>query len=316
MCLLSAVSSKAMSRIQANIILLIAAAIWGSTFVVQHVSMDIIGPMSFTSARFFLGFLVVLPLALREWKKKKAVLCEQKSVVIAKKDLILMIVIGVILFTATIIQQYGIIHTSVTNAGFLTALYVPMVPLLGLIIFRKRPHWITWIAIACSFSGTTLVSGVDSSLQLGYGDALILTSTIFWGLHVLLVGLVAARTSMPLTLAAIQFVISAMIAAIFAVAMETLTLEILKSAFWFIAYAGILSVGIAFTLQVVGQAHTQPADAALILSMETVFAAIAGTFILGERLEFNGMIGCALILSAILMVEVLPMLLRKRRRFS
>jgi len=305
-----------MSRIQANIILLIAAAIWGSTFVVQHVSMDIIGPMSFTSARFFLGFLVVLPLALREWKKKKAVLCEQKSVVIAKKDLILMIVIGVILFTATIIQQYGIIHTSVTNAGFLTALYVPMVPLLGLIIFRKRPHWITWIAIACSFSGTTLVSGVDSSLQLGYGDALILTSTIFWGLHVLLVGLVAARTSMPLTLAAIQFVISAMIAAIFAVAMETLTLEILKSAFWFIAYAGILSVGIAFTLQVVGQAHTQPADAALILSMETVFAAIAGTFILGERLEFNGMIGCALILSAILMVEVLPMLLRKRRRFS
>ncbi len=305
-----------MSRIQANIILLIAAAIWGSTFVVQHVSMDIIGPMSFTSARFFLGFLVVLPLALREWKKKKAVVCEQKSVVIAKKDLILMIVIGVILFTATIIQQYGIIHTSVTNAGFLTALYVPMVPLLGLIIFRKRPHWITWIAIACSFSGTTLISGVDSSLQLGYGDALILTSTIFWGLHVLLVGLVAARTSMPLTLAAIQFAISAMIAAIFAVAMETLTLEILKSAFWFIAYAGILSVGIAFTLQVVGQAHTQPADAALILSMETVFAAIAGAFILEERLEFNGMIGCALILSAILMVEVLPMLLRKRRRFS
>ncbi len=305
-----------MSRIQANLVLLVAAAIWGSTFVVQHVSMDIIGPMSFTSTRFFLGFLVVLPLAIREWQKKKMTLKEKTHEVIAKKDLGLMIVIGVILFTATIIQQYGIIHTSVTNAGFLTALYVPMVPLLGLIIFRKKPHWITWIAIACSFSGTTLISGVDSSLQLGYGDALILTSTIFWGLHVLLVGLVAARTSMPLTLAAIQFAISAIIAAAFAVAMETLTLEILKAAFWFIAYAGVLSVGIAFTLQVVGQAHTQPADAALILSMETVFAAVAGAVILGERLEMTSMIGCALILSAILMVEVLPILIRKRRRFS
>ncbi|WP_216825417.1 DMT family transporter [Kiloniella sp. EL199] len=312
----SIVSSKAMSRIQANLVLLVAAAIWGSTFVVQHVSMDIIGPMSFTSTRFFLGFLVVLPLAIREWQKKKMTLKEKTHEVIAKKDLGLMIVIGVILFTATIIQQYGIIHTSVTNAGFLTALYVPMVPLLGLIIFRKKPHWITWIAIACSFSGTTLISGVDSSLQLGYGDALILTSTIFWGLHVLLVGLVAARTSMPLTLAAIQFAISAIIAAAFAVAMETLTLEILKAAFWFIAYAGVLSVGIAFTLQVVGQAHTQPADAALILSMETVFAAVAGAVILGERLEMTSMIGCALILSAILMVEVLPILIRKRRRFS
>ncbi|WP_085902290.1 DMT family transporter [Kiloniella majae] len=305
-----------MSRIQANLILLVAAAIWGSTFVVQHVSMDVIGPMSFTSTRFFLGFLVVLPLALREWKKKKDVEKEIPFLVVTRKDLALMCLIGVILFTATIIQQYGIIHTSVTNAGFLTALYVPMVPLLGLIIFRKRPHWITWVAISCSFAGTTLISGVDANLQLGYGDALILTSTIFWGLHVLLVGLVAARTSMPLTLAAIQFFISAIIAAVFAIAMETLTLEILKAAFWFIAYAGVLSVGIAFTLQVVGQAHTQPADAALILSMETVFAAIAGAFILGERLEINGMIGCALILSAILMVEVLPMLIRKRRRFS
>ncbi|WP_085904954.1 DMT family transporter [Kiloniella majae] len=305
-----------MSRIQANLILLVAAAIWGSTFVVQHVSMDVIGPMSFTSTRFFLGFLVVLPLALREWKKKKAEKKEKPFLVVTGKDLALMCFIGVILFTATIIQQYGIIHTSVTNAGFLTALYVPMVPLLGLIIFRKRPHWIIWVAISCSFAGTTLISGVDANLQLGYGDALILTSTIFWGLHVLLVGLVAARTAMPLTLAAIQFFISAIIAAVFAIAMETLTLEIFKAAFWFIAYAGVLSVGIAFTLQVVGQTHTQPADAALILSMETVFAAIAGALILGERLEINGMIGCALILSAILMVEVLPMLLRKRRRFG
>lgn len=305
-----------MSRIQANLILLVAAAIWGSTFVIQHVSMDVIGPMSFTSARFFLGFLVVLPLALREWNKKKALIKEKPFLAITTKDLVLMGIIGVILFTATIIQQYGIIHTTVTNAGFLTALYVPMVPLLGLIIFRKKPHWITWVAIACSFSGTTLISGVDSSLQLGYGDALILTSTIFWALHVLLVGLVASRTSMPLTLAAVQFAVSAIIATFFALALETITLEILKSAFWFIAYAGILSVGIAFTLQVVGQAHTQPADAALILSMETVFAAIAGALILGERLETNGMIGCALILSAILMVELLPKLIRKRRRFS
>ncbi|WP_419904146.1 DMT family transporter [Kiloniella sp.] len=305
-----------MSRVQANLLLLIAAGIWGSTFVIQQVSMDLVGPMTFTAGRFFLGFLIVAPLAIREWNKQKLASGNLKRRPLTNNDLLLMLLIGVVLFTGTIIQQIGIIHTSVTNAGFLTALYVPLVPLLGIIIFRKKPHWGVWIAIALSFAGTTLISGVDTSLELGYGDALVLTSSFFWGLHVLLVGVIAAKTSMPLTLAAIQFAIVTVIATIWAFMSETITLDILLSAFWYMAYAGFISVGIAFTLQVVGQSHTQPADAALILSLETVFAAIAGVIFLNERIGDTEMIGCAMILSAILMVEVLPMILRKRRRMS
>ncbi|OUS17622.1 hypothetical protein A9Q97_01575 [Rhodospirillales bacterium 47_12_T64] len=304
-----------MSRLQANLLLLIAAVIWGSTFVVQQISMDLIGPMTFTAARFFLGLLVVAPLAIREWNKKKQLSNNSGPRPLSNRDLLLMLFIGVILFIATIVQQIGIAHTSVTNAGFLTALYVPMVPLLGLIFFRSKPHWIVWIAIAFSFAGTTLISGVDTSLELGYGDSLILTSSIFWGLHVLLVGVVAARTSMPLTLAAIQFAVTTIIAAIWALSTETMALAPLLSAFWFIAYAGIVSVGVAFTLQVIGQSHTAPADAALILSLETVFAASAGAIFLQERIGHTEMIGCAMILSAILMVEVLPMIFRKKRPF-
>ena len=121
---------------------------------------------------------------------------------------------------------------------------------------------------------------------------------------------------MPLTVAALQFAVVTILSAVGALAMETVSIEALLSAFWFIAYAGFLSVGIAFTLQVVGQTHTQPADAALILSLETVFAAIAGAIFLQERIGNVEMIGCAMILSAILMVEVLPMILRRRRGIS
>ncbi len=305
-----------MSRLQANILLLISAIIWGSTFVVQQVSMDLIGPMTFTAARFFLGLIIVVPLAIREWNRKKSLSRHLNQRPLSNKDLSLMVLIGIVLFVGTIVQQIGIIHTTVTNAGFLTAMYVPMVPLLGLIIFRKNPHWVIWIAVAFSLAGTTLISGVDSSLELGYGDALVLTSSVFWGLHVLLVGVIASKTSMPLTVAAIQFAVVTLISTLWAVSVETVSIDALLSAAWFIAYAGFFSVGIAFTLQVVGQSHTLPTDAALILSLETVFAAIAGAIFLQERIGSIEMIGCAMLLSAILMVEVLPKILRKRRRVT
>ncbi|MCZ4280160.1 DMT family transporter [Kiloniella laminariae] len=305
-----------MTRLQANFLMLIAAAIWGSTFVIQQLAMETLGPMTFTAARFFLGMLVVLPLAVREQKKRRSASADTSYYHLAPSDWIMMIGIGVVLCIGTVVQQIGIIHTTVTNAGFLTALYVPLVPLLGLIFFRTRPHWITWVAIACSLSGTFLISGMDSSFTLGYGDALVVSSSVFWGLHVLSVGLVASRTSMPLTLAAVQFAVCAVIAALGGMLTETVSVAALLDTFWSIAYAGAVSVGLAFTLQVVGQSYTQPADAALILSMETVFAALAGALFLQERIGSTEAVGCALILSAILMVEILPQLLRRKIRFS
>ncbi len=296
--------------------MLIAAAIWGSTFVVQQLAMETMGPMTFTAARFFLGTLVVLPLAWRELKKRKSVAQDTARYHLTPFDWAMMVGIGVVLCIGTVVQQIGIIHTTVTNAGFLTALYVPLVPLLGLIFFRKRPHWVTWFAIACSLTGTFLISGMDSSFSLGYGDALVVSSSVFWGLHVLLVGVLAAKTTMPLTLAAVQFAVCAFLATLGGMLTETVSIAALLSTFWSIAYAGAVSVGLAFTLQVVGQSYTQPADAALILSMETVFAALAGALFLQERIGSTEAIGCALILSAILMVEIIPQLLRRKLRFS
>lgn len=297
-----------MSRLQANLLLLVAAAIWGSTFVVQHVAMDTIGPHVFTGARFFLGALVVLPLALRELRRLKA-----RGETPLPWHFIGMALAGGALFTGAILQQIGIIHTTVTNAGFLTALYVPTVPLLAMILFRKAPHWAVWPAAFGCLGGTYLLSGGGGEINLQVGDLWVISSAFFWAWHVVLVGVVAARSRAPLCLATIQFFTASALGWICAFVTEDVTLTALMDASLGIAYAGFLSVGVGFTLQVIGQRHTEPADAAILLSMEAVFAAVAGAIFLAERLAPVELIGCAIILACVLAVEVLPLLWRRRK---
>lgn len=300
-----------MSRLQANLVLLLAAAIWGSTFVVQHMAMDTIGPHVFTGARFFLGALVVMPLALREQRRLK-----NRGEAIKPLYFIGMVLAGCALFTGAILQQIGIIYTSVTNAGFLTALYVPTVPLLTMILFRKAPHWAVWPAAFGCVGGTYLLSSGGGAISLQVGDLWVISSSIFWACHVVLVGVVGSRSKAPLTLAMIQFFTASALGWAFAFGTEDVTLAGLADGFWGIAYAGFLSVGVGFTLQVIGQRHTEPADAAILLSMETVFAAVAGAVFLAERLAPVELLGCAMILSCVLAVEVLPLLWRRRRRMA
>lgn len=303
-------------RLIADLTLLLTAILWGSTFVVQKLAFvddtgavatgdDTLGVLAFTGSRFILGALVILPLALRERARA--------PMVTARGDRWGFVLCGVLLFVGSYTQQVGIIHTSVTNAGFLTALYVPMVPVLALILFRTLPHWAVWPgAVGCTL-GTWFLNGgrLDGFSE---GDLWVIGSALFWALHVIAVGTFVGRSSRPLGLACTQFFTVGVLGMAGAFMVETPSLGAMTDAAFEIGYAGVLSVGVAYTLQVVGQRGAHPADAALILSSEMVFAAIAAALVLGERLTLEQMAGAALILVSILVVEALPFLHAKRRR--
>jgi drug/metabolite transporter (DMT)-like permease len=289
-------------RSQANLLLLIAAIIWGSTFVVQKlvfIGDSQLGLFTFTALRFGLGALVVVPFALHESAKASEPLKGQTFVIFA--------CIGAVLFGALITQQSGINRTSVTNAGFLTGLYVVIVPGLALVLFRKRTHWSVWPASGGCMGGLYLLNGGSLS-EISTGDLWIIFSSFFWALHVVLVGVFAASSGRPLTLACIQFSAGALLGLVCTITFENPTLVVIMGFWPEILYAGAVAVGIAFTLQVVGQRYTQPADAAIILVLEMPFAALAAALVLGERLSPMGLTGCSVILVSVLGAEVLPLL--------
>jgi len=290
-----------MNRLQANLVLLLAAMIWGSSFVVQQIGTGELGTISFTGARFLLGAFVVLPFGVRQYFRME----ERRSVFDAKTWWGLVLT-GTILFIAAALQQHGISRTTVTNSGFLTALYVPMVPVLGCLFLGRKVHFSIWPASLCCFIGTFILSGARE-LQLSAGDLWVISSTLFWASHVIIVGIMASRTQAPLVVATVQFFVCGILGLLLGWPMEAPSLSHFVGAGWGICYIGFFSVGMAFTLQVVGQRFTPAADAAIILSSETVFAAMGGMIFLAERLSLAQMSGGALILASILAVELLPL---------
>lgn len=291
-----------MSRTLANGLMLLTALIWGSTFVAQQLGMQHVGPFTYTGARFLMGAVIVAPLALREYLR-----IQDRGVQFTVHDLLAWGGLGMLLFLGAIFQQIGVGGTTVSNAGFLTALYVPMVPLLGWALDRYRPHPSVWPATVGTVVGTYFLSG-GTFTALTTGDWWIIASTVFWALHVLLIGRVAAKKGAPIMVAFTQFVVCGVLAALLATAQESVTTVQLHAALPAILYGGVLSVGIAFTLQVVAQRHTLPTDAAILLSSELIFAALAGAWYLGEQLSAIQLAGGALIFACILVVQILPML--------
>lgn len=290
-----------MSRIQANLVLMLAAIIWGSAFVAQQIGTGELGTLSFTGARFLVGALAVLPFAVRQYRRVHT--GERKFI---GSDWYILALVGSVLFTAAALQQYGILHTSVTNAGFLTALYVPLVPIIGLIVLKRRVHWSVWPASVGCFIGTYIMSGAGH-VELRVGDLWVVSSTVFWATHVLLVGYIVTRTRAPLVVATAQFFVCGLLGLGLGGLVEQPALGDFVGAMAGIAYVGIFSVGMAFTLQVVGQRYTPAADTAIILSSETVFAALAGMVFLGERLTLGQFSGAGLIFAGIISVELLPL---------
>ncbi len=291
-----------MTRTHVNLLLLFIALIWGSTFVAQSHGMHDVGPMTFTGVRFLIGSLVVAPLMWREWRALKA-----RGLALNRDDGFRIAGLGLLITMGATMQQVGMVSSSVTHAVFLTALYVPLVPMLSWLLLRAAPHWSVWPAAAASLVGTYLLSGMRN-VSLDTGDLWVIASTLPWALHVLLVGRVADRMAAPFLVAGGQFLVCGVISLAWAVLAEPISSAGLQAALLPILYAGVLAVGVAFTVQVVAQRYAQATDAAIILSSETLFAAYFGYALMGDRLDAAGLLGCGLILAGIVLVQIAPML--------
>lgn len=288
-----------MPRTRANLLLLVVGALWGMGFVAQSSAMDAIGANMFTGSRFLLGALAMLPLAIQEAARSEKAL--------TRSDWLAFGFIGIIFYAGTIAQQFGLLTTSVTNSGFLTGLYVVMTPFLAVILFRQWPHPVVWPAAFACLYGVYLLSGgqIDALTQ---GDWLTILCAFFWALQVIFVSRYAQRTGRPITLAVTQFAVCAVLGLAAALAFERVDLSSILLALPEILYAGVVSGGVAFTIQAVAQRYTTAAQAAIFLSSEAVFAALFGAIILAERPPAMALTGCALILVAILAVEIVPAL--------
>lgn len=292
-----------MTRQRANLVLLATGAIWGMGFVAQSSAMAAIGPFLFIGLRFLVATLAMLPLALRE--------ARQAGRPLSARDWRIFAGIGVILFGGMAAQQAGLMTTSVTNSGFLTGLYLIMVPFLSVALFRDFPHWIVWPSALSALGGVFLLSG--GRLEgLATGDWLTILCALFWALQILFINRFANHTGRPVTLAVTQFAVTAALGFAAALPFETMDLGAIRLAAPEILFAGVFAGGVAFTLQTIGQRHTTASNAAIILSSEALFAALFGALLLGERLGLMAGVGCALIFSAMLAVELVPLALRRR----
>ena len=281
-------------------LLLLASLIWGFAFVAQSQGMDHMPPFSFNGSRYFLGFLVLLPLVL--WRYKNA--RRKGGTGKYNKDLLIGgLICGVVLAVATNFQQVGIIHTTVGKAGFITTLYIIIVPLMGVFLKRKVDGLI-WAAALLAAAGLYLLC-INEGFTLNRGDLYILISAFVFSVHILLIAHFAPRVD-GIALSLMQFFVAGLISISIGFPLEQPAPSDFLAAIWPLAYVGILSTGGAFTLQIIGQRGADPAVASLIFSLEAVFAALGGFLILGESLSGRELAGCAIMLAAVALSLLTP----------
>ncbi len=298
-----------MPRMVANALLLLAGAIWGMGFVAQSVAMADIGPAFFTGIRFLAAAAALAPFALFEARRSAG----DPAAAVDAPVIVRFIALGLVLFIAAYTQQIGMLSTTVTNAGFLTGIYVVLVPVAALFILREPPHPVIWPAALLTLTGIFLLAGGRFD-GLVSGDIWMFGSAAVWSVHVLAIGRMARRRPRPFTLAFWQFLACGLAGTALAFVIEDPAFSMIAAAGPEILYAGVLSGGAAFTLQVIAQRHTPGPQAAIFLSSEALFAASFGAIFLGERIPAIGFLGCALIFAAMLMVEIVPAIGIRRRR--
>ncbi|MDA9694326.1 DMT family transporter [Candidatus Pelagibacter sp.] len=282
---------------------LLCTFIWGTTFIAQDTGMDDIGPFTFNSVRFFVGFLAIVPLALMfEAKKlKKEFRFDTKTFVI------LSFLIGLSLFLGSALQQVALLYTDVANAAFFTIFYVPMVPIIIFIFKKDFLHWSVWPSvILCLIGGYLLTNFQDATVRLG--DTLVVLGALFWSTHIIFTGMIVKKYNLPLTIGAIQTLLVALFSFIIGLFSEEFVIDNILNEIDSILYAGILSGGFAFVLQIYAQRNITPAPAAIIFSLEGVFATIAAWFLLNQILGINNLLGCFFILSGVLLSQLVPLL--------
>ena len=286
---------------RADILCLVTALIWGLAFVAQRVGMDSMGPLAFNGVRFALGAAVLAPLAVRSLRYPPP------APFLAGGEpgfpWLSGLVAGTVLFSGATLQQIGLTYTTAGKAGFITGLYVVLVPMLGL-FFGQRPARGDMIGAVAAAVGLYFLS-VTASFTLAPGDGLELVGAFFWAGHVLVIGWLSPRTR-ALPLAVAQYAVCSILSLIGAVLFEDISLAGMRGALWPLLYGGLMSVGLAYTLQVVAQRDAKPTHAAILLSFESVFAALGGVVILSESLGARGILGCCLMFSGVLVSQLWP----------
>ena len=289
------------NKIISLICLFVCTFIWGTTFIAQDTGMDNIGPFTFNTVRFFVGFLAVAPFVfLLERKEKIRKQIKNKS----NKFYKLIIPVGIFLFLGTVFQQVSLLYTSVASSAFFTIFYVPMVPIIIYFLFSKKLHWSIWPSVLACVIGGYFLYGSHTIIR--FGDSLVLIGALFWALHIIYIGKIIDQFDFPFFIALLQNLIVAVLSFLLAVIFEEIDFSKIKLETFEILYAGILSGGAAFALQLFGQRNISAAPAAIVMSLEGVFAAIAAWIILNQILGLNNIISCSLILGGVLLSQLVP----------
>ena len=290
-----------MKKTTSFICLIICTLIWGTTFIAQDTGMDNIGPFTFNSVRFFVGFLAVSPFVFLFEKKKINNQIKTKTNQFFK----LMLPVGVFLFLGTVFQQVSLLYTDVANSAFFTIFYVPMVPIIVYFLFSERLHWSIWPSVFACIVGGYLLSDI-SDVNIRFGDGLVLIGALFWALHIIYIGKIINQFDLPFFIALLQNLVVAALSFILVIIFEEINFSKIKLETVEILYAGVLSGGAAFALQLFGQRNISAAPAAIVMSLEGVFATISAWIILNQFLGLNNIMGCVLILGGVLLSQLAP----------
>lgn len=285
-------------RWKSDLVLLFVAAVWGTGFVAQRLATTQLSTLYFNAGRFLVAALAVY--ALARLSPQKADTGAAQS---APRRLPWMVLAGVLLFAAAGLQQAGLVTTTIGNASFITGLYVVLVPLFLWGVWRQRISGLSWAAVGVAVMGVMLLS-LQGELRLAPGDLLELAGAVMWAMHIILVGRLAGQGTDVLALSTVQFLTCGLLNLAFALALEPQGFSSLTTAWPVVLYSGLVPIGLGFTLQIAGQKYAPPVDAAIILSMEAVFATLFGFLFLQEALSPRQMLGCVLILAAMILSQI------------
>ena len=287
-------------RARSIVLLFLTAIIWGFAFVAQRVGGDILGAFYFNGIRYAVGAVSLIPVIMIFEK-------ERKNPEKLKYTIKWGIVVGLILFIASSLQQFGInITQSAGKSGFITGLYTVLVPLIGFVFFKYKTNIFTWVGAALAVVGLFLLSFTSGVSPVGIGDVVLLIGSVFWAMHIIVIDKVGGGAS-SIKFSMTQFLTSSVCCFLFALlTKETITFEAVKLAGTSILYAGIMSSGVAYTFQVIGQKHVEPSLAAIICSSEALFSAVGGALLLGESMSMRSYIGCALMFAGIIVSQLKP----------
>ena len=275
--------------------------IWGTTFIAQDTGMDTIGPLTFNAVRFLVGFIAIIPIAFIFESNKIINQINNNKKLFLK----LSFWIGLFLFLGTFLQQAALLYTDVANAAFFTVFYVPMVPIILFMFYSKKIHWSIWPSVMLCVVGVYLLTDFTDA-TVTFGDGLVILCALFWALHIIFIGHFTQNFNIPLFFGALQGLIVSLFSFLFAIFFEDISFNNILNEYVSIIYAGVLSGGIAFTLQIYAQKNISPAPSAIIFSLEGVFAAIAAWIILDQVLGLNNLIGCFFILVGVIISQILP----------